>query len=742
MMNQIQEASGRLTEIWDRLVASDPGLTRLQMAGSAAIGVASALLVEFGFAALIHAGKMGTIIFMLLGAVVTMMGMMALNGPRILPKIRTAVFFPVAIGIGLLCGVLVSGNTVLMLVIFVVVMFAAVVVRQYGIPFFFYGFMGWLGFFFATFTHAKLAMIPMYLAAIVVGTVWVLTLSSTLMKTNPQKNLQRTVFALRSRARTMIKVCADILSTSDPKQRERLKKKLRANQVKVAEAALMVEGWTAEPDALPPDRSGPSLRRMLIDVQHVLNRMADSTNLLIESDKTVIRYAAGIAERLARRDDQLVKKDVKQFIKCSKAVTHQENGPSIEHESRDHLAVRQFSEAVLEFVELAKQVTTGQKDPEVSKGAVDEFEPVVGLFFGNLPGSPAVARDVTARGARWNPLARMSLVNRQALQVAVAGGLAIIFGRELSPMRYYWAVIAAFVMFTGTATRSETFLKGLNRVLGTLAGLVVAIWVAHLTAGHIPWVLLTIVACIFCGFYLIRISYAYMIFFITIMVGQLYSVMHMFSPGLLFLRLEETAVGACVGFLVALIFVPLSTRDTIRRARNNLLNSLEELLSASAQTLSKSDNPPDSDDEKPSNLDALTLSLDDRMRQLSLVVKPLNSVMMRRQNARVRHRVALYAAITNEARALTVALRQPDTPAAEELASICHGLAKTVSQLAEDASEQLQSAATEELANVESTLFGDLSISPDEMAANPIYNSVLQLKRMLEDLCEDAADPL
>lgn len=734
LSSKVSEASGWLMEVWDRVVASDPGLTRLQMASSAAVGVASVLLVEFVFATLTHAGPMGTIIFMLLGAVVTMMGMMALNGSRILPKIRTAAFFPVAVGIGLLCGVLVSGNTDLMLVIFVVVMFAAVLVRQYGIPFFFYGFMGWMGFFFATFTHAKLAMLPMYLAAIVVATVWVVILSSTLMRTNPQKNLQRTVSAFRSRSRTMIKGCADILLTSDEKQRKRLKRKLRANQVKVAEAALMVEGWTAEPGALPPERSGPSLRRLLIDVQHVLNRMADLTNLLIEGDETVIRYAARIAERLARRDERGIEKDIKKLIKYSQEVTHRVNGPSIEGDSQIHLAVRQFAESVLEFVELAKQVTTGQKDPEMSKRDIDEFEPVVGLFFGNLPGSPAVARDVTARGARWNPLARMSLVNRQALQVAVAGGLAIIFGRELSPVRYYWAVIAAFVMFTGTATRSETFLKGLNRVLGTLVGLVVAIWVAHLTAGHIQWVLFAIVACIFCGFYLIRLSYAYMIFFITIMIGQLYSVMHMFSPGLLLLRLEETAIGACVGFIVALIFVPLSTRDTIRRARDNLLGSLEELLNASADKLSNADEPP--------NLDALTLSLDDRLRQLSLVVKPLNSVIMRRQNSRVRHRVALYAAIANEARALTVALRQPDIIAANELAAACRGLGKTASQLTENASEPQQPAAKEELVKVESSLFGDLSISPSEMAANPIYSRVLQLQRLLKDLCENPADPL
>ncbi|WDL97154.1 FUSC family protein [Alicyclobacillus sp. ALC3] len=110
-----------------------------------------------------------------------------------------------------------------------------------------------------------------------------------------------------------------------------------------------------------------------------------------------------------------------------------------------------------------------------------------------------------------------------------------------------------------------------SRVIGTLVGLVVSISVAELTNGRVVWVISVVIACIFCGFYLFRISYAFMIFFITIMIGQLYSVLHIFSPGLLVLRLEETAIGAGAGFVVALVVVPLSTRDTIRAARNNLL---------------------------------------------------------------------------------------------------------------------------------------------------------------------------
>ena len=81
----------------------------------------------------------------------------------------------------------------------------------------------------------------------------------------------------------------------------------------------------------------------------------------------------------------------------------------------------------------------------------------------------------------------MDMTTRQAVQVASPARWPSSLGRELSATRYYWAVIAAFIMFTGTATRSETFVKGLNRMLGTLFGLVASIWLADLTAGSTAW---------------------------------------------------------------------------------------------------------------------------------------------------------------------------------------------------------------------------------------------------------------
>ena len=80
--------------------------------------------------------------------------------------------------------------------------------------------------------------------------------------------------------------------------------------------------------------------------------------------------------------------------------------------------------------------------------------------------------------------ARLELTTRQAVQAALAAALAIIVGEAISPQRYYWAVIAAFIAFTGASNTGETIQRSVARVAGTMAGLVGAIGLAHVTTGH------------------------------------------------------------------------------------------------------------------------------------------------------------------------------------------------------------------------------------------------------------------
>jgi len=65
---------------------------------------------------------------------------------------------------------------------------------------------------------------------------------------------------------------------------------------------------------------------------------------------------------------------------------------------------------------------------------------------------------------------------RQAIQVSLAAALAIVAGQLVSPTRWFWAVIATFVIFAGTNSWGETLTKGWQRLIGTMLGVRAACW--------------------------------------------------------------------------------------------------------------------------------------------------------------------------------------------------------------------------------------------------------------------------
>lgn len=68
---------------------------------------------------------------------------------------------------------------------------------------------------------------------------------------------------------------------------------------------------------------------------------------------------------------------------------------------------------------------------------------------------------------------------------------------------------------------------------------------------------------LFVGFYLMQISYAFMTVGITTMLALLYGLLGQFSIGVLLTRIEETAVGAAIGILAAMVALPTSTRGAV-----------------------------------------------------------------------------------------------------------------------------------------------------------------------------------
>ncbi len=135
-------------------------------------------------------------------------------------------------------------------------------------------------------------------------------------------------------------------------------------------------------------------------------------------------------------------------------------------------------------------------------------------------------------------------------------------------------MLTCWIVFLNTASTGEILVKGYRRLLGTVLGVVAGIGLAALV-GHHTWTAFALVLLfIFAMFYTAPLSYTLMSFFVTAMLGLLYTLLHTYSLSVLVLRIEETALGAACGVIAAAVVLPIHTD---RRTNDLLVTVLDRL---------------------------------------------------------------------------------------------------------------------------------------------------------------------
>lgn len=174
---------------------------------------------------------------------------------------------------------------------------------------------------------------------------------------------------------------------------------------------------------------------------------------------------------------------------------------------------------------------------------------------------------------------------RTATRVTVAAALAMAAGMALSPQRWFWAVITVYVVFLNARSRGDTILKGAQRLAGTVLGIASGILVASVLAGRGGLEVGALCVTLFGMYYFLFTSYTIGIFFVTVLLGLLYGMLGASPEAVLVLRLEETAIGAVIGILVATFFMPVRTREQVRRSGRLVLGRLADAVRASREAM-------------------------------------------------------------------------------------------------------------------------------------------------------------
>ncbi|RSN60773.1 FUSC family protein [Amycolatopsis sp. WAC 04182] len=535
----------------DRLVASDPGLVRLRLGFSAVLSIVVAVLAILPF----HQPLTVTLV----AAIAAMTSAFTVNDETPGKQAVTLVLGLVLGAASLTAASVGSAVPPLDSIVFVLLIFVAVYAQRFGSRGIALGSLSFFLFFFAMFLQTHLKQVPALLLALTIGIAANAVVRFVLLRRHTDAEFLRIRRAFRARLAAVVRAAEDHLAVGGS---ERTRKRLRRTNARMHESVLLIEDTA--PEVTGAD-SVNRLRRRAIEVELAVQWLTITVQRTCAEDLDEDVRDDLIARM--RRFRSLIERDPRELPLISET---EEFSKMLVEGSRidEHAAPGDGVRRALAELALADVRAQRVAEHDVSDAVDDPEDP-------EEEKSSAFAYDNQTRSA---------------IQAVVGGGLAVLGGELVSSQRWYWAVLTVFVVFIGSSTAGATFVKGVRRLGGTLIGIVGGLVLTLLVSGSVPATLALILVCVFGMVYMARVSQVIMAFFITSMLGLLYSLLGTFSIEVLWIRVAETAVGAAAGVLAAVVIMPVRTRAVMLDDVSALLEELDEFVEKAAGLLSGAEN--------------------------------------------------------------------------------------------------------------------------------------------------------
>ncbi|MFC9766456.1 FUSC family protein [Rhodococcus jostii] len=517
------------------LAVSDPGRLRLRAATATTITVVLAMVVLLPGSDVI--GQPLTVA--LLGTVVAMQSSAAVKDRDQHSRVITTLLlvFPAIAAVSMSAVLSQFGKVAD--VGFIAVLFAAVWVRRYGPRGTALGMVAFICYFFALFLRAEPGQIPILAVSIVAGVGISLLVRTVILPDRPGLELKRLVRALRAASIDVLEVA----SNRGDRNLDLLRKKLD----RLGSTALMIDDWLDRNDAaqlLSVTNDDLSVR--IFDAQIATEQLV-SALWALDPNKSwpnslgQATTALGSCLQNNPSDDQL------RAARRLAAAAADKSDPSTPAGIATAVAMRAV-QAHIAIHHITNNALRTESEPRKKPDEDEETD------------------------TGWNPS------TKAAIQVAVATSAATILGELISPDRWYWAVLTAFLVFTGASTRGEILSRAGHRVVGTIAGVLAGVVLSALVGNNQPLQLLLLVVCVFFAFYLVTVAYALLSFFVTVMLAMLYGLLGTFSIEVLELRIYETAAGGIVGIAAAYFIFSTGTRSTLTSKIDDYLDQMTAII--------------------------------------------------------------------------------------------------------------------------------------------------------------------
>jgi hypothetical protein len=638
-----------LAELRTMLTGVDPGLVRLRLAGIGTASMVLAAAVMSGVRAL--SGQPVTV--ELFAAVLAMISNLAVNEPDVTrTRVTTLLMLGPAV-VWLTAGTLLASHRILADVAFVTVTMVAVYIRRFGPRGFALGMSAFMPFFLTQFLHFSVAQLPWLLLAAGTGIGATLLLRGWAFAERPELTLDRLVRAFRAHLHALVETVADLLAAAPGAVEDELRD-LGRRRARLNDTALLLADSVEQRGANhrgdfegrdARDGEGEAFTLGILDAELAAERLAVATERLVQraapldagSQRALLAGLHGLGAASATGTPLARVAALLEQARRSVSALAAETQGRRDRTQRVAFAVIRLADAL----QAARRADGRAPTREDSAARLPRDQPDGGP---DGPGDSDADEDVATKTDVDEPQG-LPLSTRQAIQVGIATSLAIVVGELVSPARWYWAVLTAFLMFAGTSSRGDVLSRGWQRIVGTIGGVLAGMSLAVLVSGHELLALLVMFGCAFLALYLVRISQTMLALWITAVLAVLYGLIGQFSVQTLVLRIEETAVGAAMGMLAAYLVLPKRTREAFGEALDEVVDAADAVLAVSADRILGR--------EPASPLAQLTRDLHKALSTLRERSKPLDSPLpWRRGRSSYQRALRVLTAVEHYARSL------------------------------------------------------------------------------------------
>ncbi|MBY5566917.1 FUSC family protein [Rhizobium leguminosarum] len=585
----------------DWLLANDPALSRLRMASRVTLTIVFSFLILLAIQLFIL--PLPTAAFGL-GIVLSIEGGVAVRDKGNTRQLVTRLFGCVAsLGVVAIAAGL-EDRRFLSDLVFLVVIALASAGRVFGPRGFAIGMFAFTSYFMGSYFRPSLAELPAVAIGPVVSVLVGHLVRAVLLPDDWRRDLLRSLESVRGRINQILFKLAALAGGAEIGEADR--QELRQLEDRLKEVVLMAETFIPRPPGGVFDATADPAAELAI---RLFDAHLAAESAIVLSFQSPPPFALVLA---------VIEADATQLARYSATAEAIKDEPQGE-------TVR----ALLWLGEARQQLTQAISEGQASG-------------FAGIDAVKDTARPERIDFSFANPLLR------SALQITLASALAMGFGLLLSRDRWFWAVLAAFLVFTNTNSRGDTAMKALSRSLGTVFGIAIGLLLATLISGE-PVIAIPVTGiCIFLAFYFLQVSYATMTFFISIALCLVYGMTGVLTLDLLQLRIGETLIGAVAGTAVAFLVFPARTRGALDTALARWFQALDELLSAIG------------DGKSGFALIALSQKIDARYRDVTVAARPLGSswsVVTR--PGQIRQTLAIFLSCTYWARILAKSYAAP-----------------------------------------------------------------------------------